>query len=157
MKQTFNFLLMLVMVASVLSCKKSEPTPAPTPAQKIVGKYKITAATSTTNGVVKDDLASRPACAADDIREFTTDGKFIRSEGATSCTPPSSTVTASYALSADGKTLTLTGTSSSGVTETEIYTVVELTDSILKITFTRTEINAGVTTTATFNTTLTKV
>ena len=36
MKQTFNFLLMLVMVATVLSCKKKDPEL--TPAQKIVGK-----------------------------------------------------------------------------------------------------------------------
>ena len=133
MKQTFNFLLMLVMVATVLSCKKSEPEL--TPAQKIVGKYNLTASTGTTGSITKDYLLTRPACAADDISEFATDGKFIISEGATSCTPPRSFSSSStYALSPDAKTLTITSTNNStGVVRTEIYTVEELTNSILKV------------------------
>ena len=160
MKQTFNFLLMLVMVASVLSCKKSEPTPAPTPAQKIVGKYTFTTNTSTKNGVVKDNLAGRPACATDDISEFTTDGKLIDSEGATSCTPPRSFgVSRTYVLSPDGKALTITSTdSSNGTVRSEIYTVEELTSSMLKLSITITENDQnGGTITVKVNFTLTKI
>ncbi len=236
MKQTFNFLLMLVMVASVLSCKKKDPEPlaaftftpdtgrspitvtftntsvnadtyawdfgggAPasteknpivnfttggtfiitltatgaggttkvtknitllrpfTVAEKIVGKYLLTASTRTVNGVTENQLLNRPACEADDITEFTTDGKFISSDGATACTPPRTFgLPGSYVISADGKTLTFTFTNSSGVTSVETYTVVELTSSVLKLSFTRTETNGGVTTTAIFNFTLTKI
>ena len=156
MKQTFDFLLMLVMVATVLSCKKSEPEL--TPAQKIVGKYKVTANTSTENGVVEDNLIGRKACQADDITEFTTDGKILDSEGATACTPPRGlSQPIPYSISADGKTLTLTFTSSSGVVEKEDFVISALTGTILAFGNTRTETNAGVTTTRSFSVTFTKI
>ena len=127
------------MVATVLSCKKSEPEL--TPAQKIVGKYNLTASTGTTGSITKDYLLTRPACAADDISEFATDGKFIISEGATSCTPPRTFgVSRTYVLSPDAKTLTITSTNNSnGVVRTDIYTVGELTGSILKLSISITE------------------
>ncbi len=158
MKQTFNFLLMLVMVATVLSCKKKDVEL--TPAQKIVGKYKFTASSSISNGITRDNLSGRPVCVADDISEFTTDGKLIDSEGATSCTPPRSFgASRTYVLSPDGKALTVTSTdNSSGVVRSDIYTVEELTDSILKVTITITEnIQNGGTITVKVNSTLTKI
>ena len=131
MKQTFNFLLMLVIIATVLSCKKSEPAPELTPAQKIVGKYKRTAATSSSGGVSRDLLATRPACAADDVTEFMADGKVLNSEGASSCTPARVTTTDAYTLSADGKTLTLP-IIANGITVSAAFTVEELTVSVLR-------------------------
>ncbi len=155
MKQTFNFLLMLVMVATVLSCKKTEPTPELTPAQKIVGKYKMTVNTATINGVVTNRLAGRPTCELDNITEFTTDGKYIDSEGATSCTPARNTETLFYTVSVDGKTLTLTDV---GRTGSSIYAIVELTDTLLKQSITYNYIDrAGVATVEKQDFTFTKI
>ena len=124
----------------------------------IVGKYTLTASTRTRDGVVENNLTGRDACRADDISEFTTDGKLIESEGATACTPPRTFgLPAPYSISADGKTLTITLTDNSGVVRTELYTIEEFINSALKLSITRTGTNAGVTTTATFNFTLTKI
>ncbi len=151
MKKTLSFLLMLVMVATVFSCKKKDPEL--TPAQKIVGKYKNTASTSTISGVTTNDLDGRPACQADDISEFTSDGKLLFSEGATSCTPPNTFAgTGTYILSADGKSITITFTDGSS-SDTQVYTVQELTGAILKLSTSFTF--AGIT--ATSNITLTKI
>ncbi len=155
MKQTLNFLLILVMVATVFSCKKSDPEL--TPAQKIVGKYKITANTTTINNVVENNLTDEPACYTDNVWEFTTDFKTIISEGATSCPTPSQTQTVSYVLASDGKTLTFTGTNGMGNTFSEIYIVPELTSAVLKISRTDTYVDLGVTTTAKNDVTLTKI
>ncbi len=171
MKQTFNFLLMLVMVASVLSCKKSEPEP--TPAQKIVGKYTLTAQskviTTLATGAVEttpDNLINRPACAADDITEFTADGKVLFTQGAIICpsSAPASVTVITYILSADAKTVTLTFTNPSFPTDTQILTIVELTGSVLRFTSPfiaeTTSTNGGsetTTKTGVRNTTLTKI
>ncbi len=155
MKQTLNFLLMLVMVASVFSCKKKDVEL--TPAQKIVGKYKVTANTTTINSVVENNLTNEPACYTDNIWEFTTNFKTIISEGATSCPTPRPTQTVSYALASDGKTLTFTGTNTSGTNFTEAYIVQELTSAVLKISLTRTYVDLGVTITAKNDLTLTKI
>ena len=134
MKKTLNFLMMLVMVAFVFSCSKKDVEL--TPAQKLVGKYKLTAGTSVAGAITKDLLLNRPACSADDIVEFIADGKSTVSEGATSCTPPRATQNATYTLSSDGKTLTFISVGSSGNTNTEVYTVEELTGTVLKISVT---------------------
>ena len=158
MKQTFNFLLMLVMVATVLSCKKTEPAPELTPAQKIVGKYKLTAQVNIANGITRDVLANSPACSLDDISEFTTDGKFVESEGATSCVFARDTETRPYVLSTDGKTLTITYITGTGATINTIYTVVELSSSVLKLSFAFTQPDlAGGTTNVISNFTYTKI
>lgn len=136
MKQTFNFLLMLVMVATVFSCKKKQDV-----LPKIVGKYKMTVNTSTittvASGAITTDnnLVRYPTCTNDDTQEYTSDGKLTFNDGAVLCPLPVlvAGVTATYVLSADEKTLTETYTKGT-FSETNVLTVVELTDTILRTT-----------------------
>ncbi len=137
MKQIFNFLLMLVIVASVLSCKKNEPAPV----KKIVGKYKMTVNTSTITAVASgaittdNNLVRYPTCTNDDTKEYTSDGKLTFNDGAVLCPLPvlRPGVTATYVLSADEKTLTETYTNGT-TSQTNVLTVVELTNTILRTT-----------------------
>ncbi len=144
MKKTLNFLLMLVMVATALSCTKKDAEPV----KKIVGKYKMTASSSTygrTGGAFTtiDTFTDDPACRKDDVIEYTTDNKLIFSEGATSCTPPTATLSINYELSADEKKLQYVYPLGK-----QEWTVLELTGNVLKITNTFTD-NSGITETDT--------
>lgn len=220
MKQTLNFLLMLVMVASIFSCKKKDPEPlaaftftpdtgrspitvtftntsvnadtyawdfgggAPASTEKnpvvnfatggtfvvtltatgaggstkvtksitllpaIVGKYKATAYTTTSNGIVGNNFDGRPACEVDDITEFTADGKMFFTEGATSCTPPNVTPgTITYIISADNKSITIKSVDGN-FSNTRVWIIEESTNTALKISRTFTYVNTGVTVTA---------
>ena len=118
---------------SVFSCKKKDTTPAPatpTPAQTIVGKYLLTAKTTTKNSVITNELASRLACDADNIAEFTADGKIIYTSGAVKCDPAEISYQGTYTLSSDGKRITLRFVDA-GISEYG-YEVVELTTKTLK-------------------------
>ena len=120
MKKSLNFLLVLLTVATVFTaCKKDDP--APTPAQLIVGKWKIVTYTATSGAVT----VAAPACEMDNTTEFTAGGSAIETENTKCNTSDPATSTLTYSISTDGKTLTLgTGTASVG----------ELTSTSLKIT-----------------------
>lgn len=139
MKKSLNFLLMLLMVATVFTaCKKDDP--APTPAQLIVGKWKVVTFTVTSGSVT----VAAPACEMDNITEFTAGGSIIDTEN-TKCDPSDpATSTQTYSLSTDGKILTVgTGTANVG----------ELTSTSLK--FSSTQVRNGVV--VTFNIAFTKI
>ena len=113
--------MLLMVVTTFTACKKDDPAPAPTPAQLIVGKWKKVTATVTRGSVTISD----PACNLDDTFEFTASGSVIVTEN-TKCDPSEpATLTGTYSLSLDGKTLTL---------DTEVFNVSELTSTSLKVT-----------------------
>lgn len=117
-----TLLLLLVLVASVSSCKKSSD-PAVAPAVAIIGKWKAVSASVSFLG--QESNSPIQACEADNITEFFTSPKVTVTEGALKCDPSDPAVTnGSYTLSADGKTLTLDGFN---------QTVVELSSSTMKL------------------------
>ncbi len=120
-KITQTLLLLLVLIASVSSCKKSsDSTPAVAPAVAIIGKWKIVSAQSVFAGITEDELDD---CEKDDVLEFFTGTKVVKSNGATKCDASElASETSTYNLSADGKTLVL---------DNETSTVVELSSSRL--------------------------
>ena len=121
-KITQTLLLLLVLVASVSSCKKSSD-PAVAPAVAIIGKWKAVSASVSFLG--QESNSPIDACAADDITEFFTSPKVTVTDGALKCDPSDPAVTnGSYTLSADGKTLVLDGFT---------QTVVELSPSTMKL------------------------
>lgn len=121
-KITQTLLLLLVLVASVSSCKKSSD-PAVAPAVAIIGKWKTVSASATFLGQTSNSPID--ACDADNITEFFTSPKVTITDGALKCNSSDPAVqNSNYTLSADGKTLTIDG---------EVQTVVELSSSTMKL------------------------
>ncbi|MCS6796240.1 MAG: lipocalin family protein [Raineya sp.] len=143
MKRT-NYILLILGVFLALTtfsgCKKKKQDPSPQ--ERILGKWRITAWTIREGNNVFDLYAIMDACAKDDYWEFRTGGVLAINEGATKCSPsdPQET-TGNYTLSADGKTLTITESGSNTVFE-----VVELSSTTMKLKITQT--NNGVTVTS---------
>lgn len=119
------------MLVTVFSCSKKDATPSLTPTQMIIGKYLLTAQTTTENGVIKNELLSRLACAADDVVEFTADGKIIYTSGATKCDPTEISYSGTYTLSNGGKWLNLKFVDAYSSSEYG-YEVITLTEKTLK-------------------------
>ena len=119
---TQTLLLLLVLVASVSSCKKKEDAVV-APAVAIIGKWKLVSIALTVAGqTVNQPLED---CQKDDILEFFTSPKATLTNGALKCDPADLAVqNSTYSLSADGKTLTIDG---------EVQTVTELSSSTMKL------------------------
>lgn len=138
--------LALLLIGSFSACKKKNTEPSPQ--QKILGKWRITAWTikASNNPTIFDLYAIMDACDKDNYFEYRTGGVVAVNEGATKCSPsdPQET-TASYTLSADGKTLTWTmdGTNTT-------FDVLELTNSSKKLRTTETDSGITYTTEITF-------
>lgn len=98
----------------------------------IVGTWKITAQTVTYGGQTIDLYAEMEDCDKDDLTIIKDGGTFEYNEGATNCEGETPDVgTGTWALSADGKTLTMVEGG-----ETTVSTVKELSLSTLVIEFT---------------------
>ena len=118
----------IILAASVLalslsfsSCSKksSDPAPTLTPLQ-ILQSHPWKLSSTKMMGV-----ESIEECEKDDVTTFKTDLTYSEDAGSVKCDPSDSqTETGAYALSSDGKTLTLDG---------DELTVVTLTDSKLEI------------------------
>lgn len=133
-----NFIYLFVLLAGMVcldACKKKED-PKPLPRKELLTstsgkKWKITSAT-TTSGF--DAFSSREACERDNLYVFYTDNKLVVDEGATKCNSSDpQTVTGTWSLSADEKTLTLSVGGWSILNGD--FPIVEMTNTTLKGTF----------------------
>ena len=112
MKNTSLWVL-LGLSLSFASCKKDDD---PTKKEMLVGKnWMLTAATIDpsipliTGGTTNNLYNQLPPCTRDDIFRLSDDGKSTTDEGATKCAVSDpQTVTGTWVLSADEKTLTIT-------------------------------------------------
>jgi len=124
MKRITYFVLMLMLASVVFSCKKKDPEPSP--AQKILGKWKMLSGSTTIGGQTEP----APACQLDDITEFKTGDVFVIDEGPTKCDPTDpQTSTGSYTLNSAGTILNINDPSVGAVA----FEVLELTSTKLRI------------------------
>ncbi len=122
----------------------------------IAGRYLITERTSTVGTTVTDQFPTFIPCIRDDIFEYTSDGRITRTDAGTLCTFGVIFNPTTYAISADGKTLT-SNQDNNGVITATIFTIEELTGSMFKTSRVVTDTSGGVTTTTTFRYTYTKI
>ncbi|MCS6794777.1 MAG: lipocalin family protein [Raineya sp.] len=126
MKRLIYFALMLsVAFIGVFSCKKKDPEP--TPRQKILGRWKMTAGSITIGG----NTEQVAPCTLDDITEFKTGDVYTIDEGATKCNSSDpQTRSGTYVLNEAGTTLTINDPSIGiGI----VFQVLELTNTTLRI------------------------
>jgi hypothetical protein len=125
MKKITYFVLMLMIASFVFSCKKKDPEPSPR--QKIIGKWKMIAGSSTVGGIT----TPAAACELDDITEFKTGDIYTIDEGPTKCDPADpQTRTGPYSLNEAGTTLNITETA---IGISVAFEVLELTRTKLRI------------------------
>ena len=151
-----KFLVIALAIGSIVGCKKKDDTPAQleVTAANIAGVYKITAETEVINNVSFDRYnggtiggqtyaAEYETCEKDDTFTFTATN-VTSSEGATSCTPPTPSLNATYVVQTSSKTLSIPSFGISGTIES-----LTATGMVLK----STETSGGITsvTTTTFS------
>lgn len=116
------------------SCKKDDEDPKPkTRTELLTAKsWRVTAATASVGATTQDLYASTPACSKDDFTKFNANKTTTFDEGATRCDPsdPQTSAGAWDLTSGDTKLLIQETTSS---TSGELYEIVELSESTLKI------------------------
>jgi hypothetical protein len=128
MKKLFFASVTFILVFS--SCKKDDPTPTCQLSNTtILGTYKTTASTVQANATATpvDDFATWDACQKDDLMTFNAAGTVSTSEGATSCTPPNTSVTANWTLSGSNLTISLPGVF------TETATIIDFNCTTMKV------------------------
>jgi hypothetical protein len=141
--KTLNFYLMVVLLGlSLFSCKKDEKTAK----ENLIGKWMMTAMTiSPAQNGVTDQFSTMDACGKDDLVIFNADGTVTNDEGVVKCnaSDPQTSSGGTWALSTDGKTLTITSTGQAP----QVITIVTLssTSFVGKMTM----VNSGVTYTVT--------
>jgi hypothetical protein len=124
MKTLNSYLMVVLFVLSLFSCKKDEKTAK----ENLIGKWMMTAMTiSPAQNGVTDMFSTSSACGKDDLTIFNTDGTVTNDEGAVKCnaSDPQTSSGGTWALSADGKTLTMT---SPGQTP-QVITIVTLSST----------------------------
>ncbi len=151
-----KLLLLAGLLLTLGACKKKEDT-APTPltrTQLLTGKtWGLTAATLTPGitymGLTFTDgyqaLSLGAPCQIDNTQRFELPNVYTINEGANVCAGSPATSTGTWALSADGNTLT---TVVSGLTTT--YTVISVTDTELKASYPFAFLGQATTISATF-------
>jgi hypothetical protein len=123
MKKLSLYLMIVLFGVSVFSCKKDEKTAK----ENLIGKWMMTAMTvSPAQNGVTDQFSTMDACGKDDLTIFNADGTVTNDEGVLKCSAsdPQTTSGGTWALSADGKTLTMTSTN-----ETMVITIVTLSST----------------------------
>jgi hypothetical protein len=136
-KFTMSTITLTILLLITSSCKKDEAA-APTKEQLLTTTkgWVLTAKTIVVTGQTSeaDYFALIAACKKDNISIFTTDGKINGDEGATKCSsgdPQKTDAFATWAFNTDKTSLTVTNVgSSSGPT---VYTILDLSSTILKI------------------------
>jgi hypothetical protein len=130
-------------MACLNACKKKED-PAPTPRRELLAstsgkKWKITSVTVGSANAIEQTFPN--ACERDNLYVFYTDKKLVIEEGAVPCNP-STAATGTWSLSADEKTLTITGTGSSFNGN---FTIIQIENTTLKATVPYQGVTANVT------------
>lgn len=152
-----KFLVIALAIGTIVGCKKKDDSPAQleVTAANIAGVYKITGETDEISGQSFDRFnggtiagvaypSEYPTCEKDDTFTFTAT-TVTNAEGATSCTPPSTSLTANYTIQSSSKTLSVPSFGLSGVVESLTATGMVLTSTtttsgitvVNKITFTK--------------------
>ncbi|GAA4002649.1 hypothetical protein GCM10022408_12610 [Hymenobacter fastidiosus] len=133
---TLSALLLTTMASSLVftSCKKDKEEPKPKTRTELLTarNWRISAATYTVGPDIEDVYRSVPGCTKDDFTKFNTDKTTVFDEGPTRCSTsdPQSSKGAWDLTSGDNKLLIQESTTS---TSGELYEIVELTESTLKI------------------------
>lgn len=130
-----TLVLSAFIAISAASCSKKDNDPAPTtntttktPKDLLLGSWVEVKLTYKEQGEAEVTILPKD-CEKDDFETYQSDGKFIDNNGTLKCsTGEDQTVTDSYTLSMDGKTLTYTYADGSGSLS---LAVLELTDSKL--------------------------
>lgn len=139
MKKPSLYLMVVLFGLSIFSCKKDSTATAK---ENLIGKWMMTAMTISPaiNGVT-DMFSTTDACGKDDLIIFNADGTVTNDEGVVKCnaSDPQTSSGGTWALSADGKTLTVTSTTN----EIQVITVVTLSST--KFVGTMTMVQSGVT------------
>jgi Lipocalin-like domain len=145
-------MMMAIATTTFTACKKSDDTPAQleVTAANIAGMYRITASVEVIGGVTYDRFnggavggltypSDYETCEKDDTFTFTAAGTVTNAEGATSCTPPTSSATYPYTLNTSAKTISVLGQTSTIKSLTSTTMVLETTNttSIETITFSK--------------------
>ncbi|MCF8364949.1 MAG: lipocalin family protein [Bacteroidales bacterium] len=131
------FLFTAFVLATSVSCKKDEDDSPQTKTDQITGKNFVVTAMLISpaveyNGIeISDFYSIMPSCTKDDITIFNTNGTATFDEGATKCDAGDpQTTSGTWAFLENETRLSVT---SDG--ETEVYNIVELSESKLKISF----------------------
>ena len=124
MKKIQSLILALVLASVVFSCKKSDP--AVDPKVAIIGKWRITALKVNLGPISQDGYASFDACEKDNYTELRSPNIAIEDEGSTKCnaSDPQQVRTGIWSLNAANTILTIDG---------EVGTILELTNSVLRV------------------------
>jgi len=125
MKKLSLYLLVVLFGVYIFGCKKDETTSAK---ENLIGKWMVTAMTiSPAYYGITDMFSTNDACSKDDLTIFNADGTVQTDEGLIKCnaSDPQTTNDGTWALSADGKTLTMTESASS----ISVITIVTLSSS----------------------------
>lgn len=128
------FILLAVSSAAFTSCKKDDEDPKPkTKAEMLTAKnWRISAASFTVGATTQDAFASLPACSKDDFTKFNADKTLLSDEGTTRCNSSDpQTVSGAWDLTSNDSKLLLQETPNSS--SAELYDILELSDSTLKI------------------------
>ena len=107
MKKLNLYLMVVWFGLFIFSCKKDEKTAK----ENLIGKWMVTAMTvSPAQNGVTNMFGSMDACGKDDLTIFNADGTITNDEGLVKCnaSDPQTSSGGTWALSADGKTLTIT-------------------------------------------------
>ncbi|UYZ61966.1 lipocalin family protein [Hymenobacter weizhouensis] len=141
-----NFWLVAVLAASsfLVGCgkkeKKEDPTPVRTKLNMLVEhEWAITGATTTAGGRAVDVFSTKlyEECKRDNLLQFASannSNTYKRLENTKVCVP-SLAESGTWTLSTDFTKLALKSTASTSTTATQEFTVVELTDTSLKISY----------------------
>lgn len=137
-------------IGAFASCKKNdEAAQLEVTAANIAGVYKITADVEVEGGVTYDRFnggtigglayqSDYEACEKDDTFTFTTT-TVTNAEGATSCSPATSSVSAPYTVNTSAKTLTAFGLTGTIKSLTSNTMVIEYTSSFMGVTSVQTK------------------
>lgn len=127
-----NKKILFVTILSIVlfsACEKDATSNCQLSNTSILGTYKTTASTVQANATATpvDDYATWDPCSKDDLLTFNTSGTVTTSEGATSCSPPSGSVTANWSLSGSSLTISIPGLF------TETATIIDFSCNTMKV------------------------
>ena len=156
-----NYLLLLAVAASVSlsSCGNDDDEVTPKTKTELLTASGWKATSLTVSPAIDFNMDGTPdsdlmqfvdACSKDDITTFKTDKTYTEDEGATKCDPadPQVFATGNWTFNGDETAVTLTET---GATQSDTYTIAELTENTLKYTQTETISGQTYTFTGTFS------
>jgi hypothetical protein len=130
------FLIAAIVISTSVSCKKDDDGPKSNTETISGKKFKVTAMTidpavEVGGNTITDLFSFMPDCSKDDYMVMNSDGTATFDEGATKCEPDDpQTESGTWAFLDNETKLSVTYDG-----DTEVYNIIELTESVLKISF----------------------